>query len=340
MNATRRLLAISAVLLLSVLTACTNNGPDTPTPGPTQPAAPTANINQQPRGAVADGGELRLPVAHFGTQFNPLHADGAWPRTQSIMGAMLPKLFHRDGSGNPVPNPDYLSAVDATGENPQVVTYTLNPDATWGSGRNLQAEDFIANWKACNGQNVSFNCAETERLAEVASVQKGNSPQQVVVTYRGSYAEWPATFEYLLPKEGVSDPKTFNEGWKDPSKIADWLAGPFTLSDFDRDAGVLTTVPDENWWADPPKLSRLTFIDVPKKNQLQAFQEHKIDVADRLGGEQGEAEAAKINGVEVRTAEQGDNRQAVAVRRNLANYGAFGASSVSWPDVGFLAPAD
>lgn len=340
MNATRRLLAISAVLLLSVLTACTGNGPDTPTPGPTQSAATAVNINQQPPGAVADGGELRLPVASFGNQFNPLHSDGAWPRTQTIMGAMLPKLFHRDASGNPVPNPDYLSAVDATGENPQVVTYTLNPDATWGSGRNLEAADFIANWKACNGQNVSFDCADTERLAEVASVEKGNSQQQVVVTYRGSYSDWPATFEYLLPKEGVADPETFNTGWEDPSKITDWLAGPFTPSDFDRDAGVLTLLENETWWADSPKLSRLTFIDVPKKNQLQAFQEHRIDVAGRLGGEKGEAEAAKIDGVEVRTAGQGDNRQAVAVRRNLANYGAFGPSSVVWPDVGFLPPTD
>lgn len=333
-----RLLAIPAILLLAVLTACSGGGDQAPSSTPTPTSATAVSINSQPRSVIAGGGELRLPVAGFGNQWNPLHAD-ADADTRLITGTLLPRLFNDDGTGNPSPNPDYLSAVNATGDNPQVVTYTLNPGAVWGDGKPIGAADFIANWQACNGQNVSFKCADTKGLSEVASVKKGSTPQQVVVTYRGAYDKWPDTFNTLLPAASVADPETFNDGWKSLSKVSDWMAGPFQVDDLDEKAGLLTEKPNPDWWGDEPKLAQLTFRRYSAKDRVTALKDNRIDAVDLTADSSKAAEIDKITNCEVREAAvSGSTSELVATRRTLANYGAFGKSSVIWTDVGYLPP--
>jgi peptide/nickel transport system substrate-binding protein len=327
-------------LTLTVLTGCSSGGSDAPSASPSASgSAPTA-INAQPRSVLAAGGELRIPVDSFPTQWNPLHTDGASAQTQLIMSTLLPQLFSYDGGGNPAPNPDYLAAVNASGDNPQVVTYTLNPNAAWAGGRALDASDFIADWKACNGQNVSFHCADTKKYAEVASVKQGANPQQVIVTYRGAYDAWPSTFQFLLPREAVTDPATFNEGWTSITKIAEWLAGPFRVGTLDTRAGVLTEPANPAWWGDKPMLSQVTFRAVPGRDQLQALQDNRIDIADVSADSSAAGRVAQLPDCELRRAEvPGGKRQSVVVRRTLANFGAFGRSSIDWPDVGYLPPS-
>jgi peptide/nickel transport system substrate-binding protein len=327
-------------LLLTVITACSSGGPDTPSAAPSASGPAAGDINAQPRSVLADGGELRIPVDSFGSQWNPLHRDGASPDVQLIMSSLLPQLFSYDSSGNPAPNPDYLAAVNASGDNPQVVTYTLNPNATWAGGRALDASDFIADWKACNGQNVSFHCADSQKYAEVSSVKEGANPQQVIVTYRGAYDAWPSTFAFLLPREAVADPDTFNNGWTSITRIKDWLAGPFSVGTLDTRAGVLTEPANPTWWGDKPMLSQVTFKTVPAKDQLEALRNNRIDVADVTGDRSAADQVSGLVDCELRQAAlPGGKRQTVIVRRNLANYGAFGRAGVDWADVGYLPPA-
>lgn len=333
-----RLLAIPVLVLLTVLTACSGAGDQAPSSTPTPSAAAAVNINSQPRSVIAGGGELRLPVGGFGDQWNPLHAD-ADTDSRLITSTLLPRLFNDDGTGNPSPNPDYLSAVNATGDNPQVVTYTLNPGAVWGDGKAIGAADFIADWQACNGQNVSFKCEDTKGMAEVASVKQGSTAQQVVVSYRGAYDDWPSTFNTLLPAAGVKDPETFNDGWKSLTKISDWTAGPFQVDRLDDGAGLLTEKPNADWWGDQPKLAQLTFRRFAAKDRVNALKQNRIDAVDLTADSSKAAEISKITNCEVREATvSGSTSQLVATRRTLANYGAFGKSSVIWPDVGYLPP--
>lgn len=335
----RLLVAVVSTLTLTVLTACTGGGPDAPTGAPSSSGPAPTNINVQPRDVLADGGELRVPVPSFGGQWNPLHKDADPRITGMIMGSLIPRLFNYDGYGNPSPNPDYLAGVHASGDDPQVVTYTLNPNAAWANGEKMDADDFIANWEACNGQNVSFQCADTERFAEVASVKKGNSAQQVIVTYNGSYDEWPATFSFLLPEEGVKDPETFNEGWESITDIDDWTGGPFEVSDFDDRRGVLIEKPNPDWWSEQPKLAQLTFRRVAEKDQVDALEEHRVDVADISDDSDETDRVNQFGDCEVRVAViPGGDRQLIATRRPLANYGAFGKSTITWSNVGYLAP--
>ena len=336
----RLLLVLAGSFLVVPLAACTGGGSDAPTSTPTPSGPAAVSINSQPRSVVAEGGELRLPVKGLPDQWNPLHAESG-AATSLIMSSLLPQLFNYDENGNPAPNPDYLAGVEASGDNPQVVTYTINQNATWGSGRRLEAADFIADWKACNGRNVSFKCSKsvTKNFAQVASVKQGSDPQQVVVGYRGSFDDWPSTFEYLLPKEAVADPDTFNDGWSSVTKINDWLAGPFEVDRSDSKLGVLIETADPDWWGDPAKLSQLTFRTVDTGDRLTALKDNLIDAVD-ISSDPDQADAVrKIAGCEVRTATvSGQKPELVATRTSLANYGAFGKSTVNWTDVGYLPP--
>jgi len=332
------LLAVLLGLLPAAFTGCVGGGPTVPSSSPAVTGEPPANVNAHPRTMLATGGELRLPIDAIGTQWNPL-SSGSSDEVRLVMSSMLPRLFDDDAEKNPSPNPDYLAAVSASGGNPQVVTYTLSPNAVWNSGRAMDAQDFIAEWQACNGRNVSFRCNATARFSQVSSIKQGNGPDQVIVTYKASYADWPSTFDFLLPRESDSDPTTFNDGWTSLTKINDWLAGPFQLSAVSQHAGVLIETPDPHWWAESPKLSQLTFRVVAPSDRFTALQRNQIDAYD-LSDPRQPAAVDALAGCQTRQADvPGGKRQFTATRSTLANYGAFGHQSIVWTDVGYLQPA-
>jgi len=332
------LLTILLGILPASLTACTGGGPAVPSSSPSATGEPPSDVNAQPRSMLATGGELRLPVDAIGNQWNPLSTQGGH-EVRLVMSSMLPQLFDYDAEGNPTPNPDYLAAVSASGGKPQVVTYTLSPNAVWNSGRVMDADDFIAEWQACNGQNVSFKCNATAKFSQVSSVKAGTGPNQVVVSYKGAYSDWPSTFDFLLPRESDSDPSTFNDGWTSLTKLNNWLAGPFQISAVSQDAGLLIETPNPNWWADAPKLSQLTFRVVAQNDRFAALRRDQIDAYDLVDPRKAEA-VDSLAGCEAREADvPGEKPQLTAARRTLANYGAFGHQSIVWTDVGYLQPA-
>ena len=319
------------------LAGCSFGGPDLPSSSPSATGSAPSSVNAQPRTTLATGGELRLPVDSIGDQWNPL-SSGSDADVDLVMSSLLPRLFDYDAEGNPSPDSDYLAAVSASGGDPQVVTYTLSPNAVWNSGRAMDADDFIAEWKACNGQNVSFKCNAIAKFSQVSSVKQGTGPNQVVVTYKGAYSDWPSTFGFLLPKESDADPATFNDGWNSLTKLDAWLAGPFQVSAVSRRAGVIIETPDPTWWADAPLLSQLTFRVVAPADRLTALRQDLIDAYDLAGARDADNVNA-LAGCEVRQADvPGGKPQLTAARRTLANYGAFGQQSIVWTDVGYLQP--
>lgn len=317
----RRMLSVPTAVALVVLAGCTGGGPPAdPTPSAGATAAtpssatnqlPSSSINAVARDSIADGGELRVGVGPFGSQWNLAEIDGDTTENATIMDAMVPNLFVFDAAGEPTPDPDYLNAVSAGGTSPQVVTYTLNPKAVWGNGRPFDWTDFEAEWKACRGQDTGFRCASTQGFSSIASVVQGADAQQAVVTYRGAYPDWANTFQHLFAKEGLADADTFNAGWTDVTKLQPWLAGPFQVEAFDRTQGILTLVPNTRWWADPPKLSRLSFLSLAPAAQSSAFADHRIDAFDVGPDAALSSQAAGTADGEIRTATGGDFRQII-----------------------------
>ena len=93
-----------------------------------------------------------------------------------------------------------------------VVTYDINPDATYNDGTPLDWRVFENTWKLSNGENKDIVVNSTDGYDLIESVAAGESDKQVVVTFKQTYPWWPALFSILM-HPGVADAQTFNEGY-------------------------------------------------------------------------------------------------------------------------------
>ena len=126
-----------------------------------QLAAPGQNvghsdINPKPRDQVRDGGDLRWPLDQLPDNYNNNQYDGTNVSDAAILAALMPSMFIANADGTLRVNPDYLVSAELTSTNPQTVTYTINPKATWSTGTPITWRDFEAQWKALNGGNPAF----------------------------------------------------------------------------------------------------------------------------------------------------------------------------------------
>jgi peptide/nickel transport system substrate-binding protein len=266
------LIALAAATAL-MLTACGGGGGTSggSAGNATGGAAQAGNdINPIDVGKLRQGGDFLWPLASLPPQFNRNQLDGTEADARDIMDAVVPTLFRGDAHGVLNPDPDYLASAAVTSEDPQVITYTLNPNFRWNDGRPADVTDFDAQWKALNGTNEAFQVAGTTGYSEIASIAQGATPQEIVVTFANKYADWRALWAPLFPRETNLDPAVFNEGWvKQP--IAGVGAGPFTFQSIDPTAQRLTLVPNEKWWGAKPVLDRIVYVGLDASAQPEAF---------------------------------------------------------------------
>ena len=104
------------------------------------------DINEKDRADLAQGGEIRLDVAEFGTTWNIFSVNG---NNDDMAHAMLPATpiwFNIDAKGGATPNPhDIVSATETT-KSPTVINYKLKTQAVWGDGSPSDVDDRGASW--------------------------------------------------------------------------------------------------------------------------------------------------------------------------------------------------
>jgi len=180
-------------------------------------------------------------------------------------------------NGSPIKvNPDFLTDMKLVSKDPMVVQYDINPKAKWNDGSDIDWTAFKATWEANNGSNPDYNPPSTDGFDRIASVEQGDSPKQVKVTYKTPYYPWQEVFGALVnPK--AADPKTFTQGWvKNPHN--EWAAGPYKVDSF-SDSQV-TFVPNEKWWGNKPKLDKIVYKQMADTASLNAFQNGEIDAVE------------------------------------------------------------
>jgi peptide/nickel transport system substrate-binding protein len=232
------------------------------------------DINPKPREQVRDGGDLRWPIDYIPANFNSNQFDGADIIGNNILAPLLPALFIGTADGGLRVNPDYLSSATLTSPLPQVVTYTINPKATWSDGTPITWRDFEAQWKALNGTNPALQIASKTGYEDIGSVVRGTDDRQVVVTFARVFAEWEALFSPLYPISTNTDPATFNSGWI--SKIP-LTAGPFTVDSIDLTGKTVTLRRDPKWWGTPAKLDRIIFRVYERTALADGLANNEID---------------------------------------------------------------
>ena len=268
--------ALAFALAVGLLAGCSSGADLAPT-GPATAVGATSDINPQNPATLRDGGDLRLALTEFPSNFNTLHIDGNSADVGGMLKATMPRAFVIGPDGSTTVDTDYFSSVELTGTNPQVVTYTINPKATWSDGTPITWEDIASQINSTNGKNKDFHIAATNGADRVGKVTRGVDDRQAVVTFDKPFSEWKGMFAgntMLLPKSMTADPDVFNKGQLDHPGPS---AGPFMITKLDRTAQRITLERNPKWWGTPPLLDSITYLVLDDKARLPALQSNTID---------------------------------------------------------------
>ena len=267
-----------AVLLSLVLlgASCSSNGGGTTEESGSASGKTGLNdISATDREELADGGKLTWPIDTFPSNFNLHELDGALADGAAVMGAVMPGMFNFDAEAGPIVNTDYAESAVLTATEPkQIVTYKLNPKATWDDGKPITVADFEAQWKALNGTDDRFRNVSSNGYEKIESVVKGADEREIVVTYTSPFVDWQGIFSPLYPASTNTDPAAFNDGWKQKALTT---AGPFKMTNVDATGQTITLERNEKWWGRPAKLDQIIYRKVDRDAQPDALANGEID---------------------------------------------------------------
>ena len=265
-----RLVAVLAVGAL-VLAGCGGGGGAVSAPSQT---VGYTDINPHPRDQVRDGGDLRWPIDSLPNNYNYNEIDGTIQDGLSIANAVMPSLFIATADGGERLDPDYLTSAELTSSTPEVVTYTINPQATWSDGTPITWRDLEASWRSQNGTDPAYQVSGTTGYDDIASVTRGHDDKQAVVTFRTPFAEWQGLFSPLYPASLTGTPTGFNTAYQSTIPVT---AGPFTLDSIDQTAKTVTLKRDPRWWGTPAKLDHIIFKAYDRSAVADALANNELD---------------------------------------------------------------
>jgi peptide/nickel transport system substrate-binding protein len=266
--------AAALAVALLVLAGCTGGSGSGDGGGGSATSATGNDVNPMDRADLAEGGDLRWPLDQMPPNYNYNQLDGALLGTAQVMFALMPRPFTFAADGTPSVNKDYFESIELTSENPQVVTYDIQPDAVWSDGTPITAADLVAQWRALNGSNPAYRISVTTGYKDIASIEQGDSDKQAVVTFAHPYTDWQGLFDPLYPASTNSRPDVFNTGWIPQPQVT---AGPFRLRGIDTTAQTITLERNPQWWGDPPVLDRIIYRVIDPDAQVDALANGEID---------------------------------------------------------------
>ncbi|HEU5001495.1 MAG TPA: ABC transporter family substrate-binding protein [Actinomycetota bacterium] len=259
------------------------------------------DINPMPAGQLASGGTLNWPLSQLPDNYNFNSNVGSLGDEASLIYAVMPTLFNYNALGQPVLDTDYLTKASVTSSSPQVVTYEINPQAKWSDGTPITAADFIAQWKALNGKDPTFNAASTAGYEDISSVTQGTGAGEVLVSFTSPFSAWQGLFTPLYPAALNATSATFNAGWVTGTVTS---AGPFVMQGIDHSVQTATVVRNPAWWGTKPVLNSIVYhsVGTDASKELAALRRGTIDFV-QLPALKGPLTSARdIKGTTIRTA--------------------------------------
>ncbi len=294
-------LAAAALIAGLALTGCSGGSTAPPPAGGRAQIGTTNDMNPQDPATLQEGGNLRLALSAFPSNFNVLEIDGNDAESAGMQEATLPRAFIIAADGTLTVNTDYFTKIELTKTSPQVVTYTINPKAVWSDGTPITWADIAAQIHATSGADKAFDIASPNGSERVGSVTEGVDDRQAVITFAKPYAEWRGMFagnSMLLPKSMTATPEAFNKGQLNgPGPTA----GPFIISTLDRTAQRIVLTRNPKWWGATPRLDSITYLVLDDAARIPALQNNAID-ATGLATLDEMTIARRTNGIAVRHA--------------------------------------
>lgn len=274
-----RVVAITIALLMfaPIFASCSTGTETMPSASGNSAVGSTCDINPQDPATLQNGGDLRLPLAEFPADFNTLSIDGNDPDAAAVMKPTMPRAFIIGPDGSTTINTDYFSSIELTSTSPQVVTYTINPEAVWSDGRPITWRDIASQIHALSGTDRNYAIAGPNGADRVASVTRGVDDRQAIVTFAKPYADWRGMFagnSLLLPASMTDTPVAFNTGQLEQPGPS---AGPFMISGLDRNAQRIVLTRNPKWWGKPPLLATISYLVLDEAARLHALENNTID---------------------------------------------------------------
>ena len=272
-----RRFAAGALVAVLTIAGCSSGKQEAPPAGGEAEVGSASDINPQDPATLQPGGNLRLSLTAYPSNFNSLHIDGNVADAASMLRSTMPRAFRVGSDGSTTVNSDYFTNVELTSENPQVVTYTINPKAVWSDDTPITWEDIEAQINATSGKDKAFAIASPNGSDRVEKVTRGVDDRQAVITFAKPYSEWRGMFAgntMLLPKSMTANPDVFNKGQLERPGPS---AGPFIITSLDRTGQRITLERNPKWWGTPPLLDRITYLVLDDAALIPALQNKTID---------------------------------------------------------------
>ncbi len=266
----------SVLLAIALVPGC--SGPERHDVTDASGRLPAADVNPTPRDRIENGGTLRWPLPEFPSQWNFNHVNGTKGAVEHVIQGVLPYLMRAGEKAVPHPVPEYLESatLKRTGRG-QIVTYRLNPRATWSDGRPIGYADFVAQAHALSGHDPRYEVSSVSGYRLIDDIERGPREHEVKVRFAQTYADWRSLFSPLYPAAAYSGPRAFNTGWTNRLPVT---AGPFKVQRIDRTAKTVVLARDPSWWGAPAKLDRIVYRAMDTSAMPGAFANREIDLMD------------------------------------------------------------
>jgi peptide/nickel transport system substrate-binding protein len=285
MRTSKRLVSLVAVGAASLLvfSACgkSNNG-STTTGGTTSTSF--ADCATKPLdcngGTTKQGGTITYTIEKTITGWNLNNADSNTFDFQEVLDGVLPQgPFINTPDLKPTLNTDLVVSAEQTSTSPQTIVYKIQPNAVWNDGTPITADDFIYSWQTQDGTDCKdCNAATNGGYSSMKSVTGSDNGKTVTVVYSTPYTDWKAPFGPLYPAHIAKQHGDLAASWKWlDENVPNYSAGPFMISDYQKDTSV-TEVPNPKWYGKTkPKLDKLVFrIITDQKQEVPALQNNEV----------------------------------------------------------------
>lgn len=223
--------------------------------------------------AAGEEGQV-LNIAHpvLDQNWSPLQGGGHVARWQSLCWA-APMYFDKDGNLTP-----YVLSGATSDATYQVWTLSMNPKAVFSDGSAITAADVVGTWNLCArpatkharvnlflGDVVGFEDVTLGKAADMTGLAV-NADGTITV----SLARPDPIFNQKIATALIPPVKISQAADASGAEVQDWwmpdngvaVSGPFMPEKMDLDQGVITLVPNPNFFGPKPKLAKIVLTTV------------------------------------------------------------------------------
>ena len=231
--------------------------------------------------------------------FNVLTSAGNGFDGEQIMDRLWPSVFHADPDATFALDTAFMRSAVETSANPQVVVYSINPQAVWQDGVPINADDFVYNWQAQSGLprftdvgGKPFDAASNTGYSQIASVTSSPDGFTVTTTYASPFPDWRSLFQNLAPAH-IMRSIGWNTGLLAGNVKAATLisGGPFAFSSYTPGRDFIVKR-NPRYWGAPAGLAQVDYRFIPDSTaaelalangEVQAFYpQPQLDLIDQV----------------------------------------------------------